>query len=41
MVIDPKEFDLNNYNSNSWKRCVPEVDFEYPKDFHKLHNDYP
>ena len=29
--IDPKEFDLNRYTSNSSKRCVLEVDLEYPK----------
>ena len=34
--IDPKEFDLNKYTSNSPKGCV-----EYPKDSQKLHNDYP
>ena len=28
--IDPKEFDLNKYTSNSSKGCVLEVDFEYP-----------
>ena len=27
--IDPKEFDLNKYNSNSSKGCVLEVDLEY------------
>ena len=26
---DPKEFDLNKYNSNSSKGCVLEVDLEY------------
>ena len=25
--IDPKEFDLNKYTSNSSKKCVLEVDF--------------
>ena len=28
---DPKEFDLKRYTSNSSKRCVLEVDLEYPK----------
>ena len=28
--IDPKEFDLNKYTSNSSKGFVLEVDFEYP-----------
>ena len=30
--IDPKEFDLNRYTSNSSKRCVLKVDLEYPKE---------
>ena len=38
--IDPKEFDLNKYTSNSSKGCVLEVDIEYPKELHQLHNDY-
>ena len=29
--IDPKEFDLNKYTSNSSKVCVLDVDGEYPK----------
>ena len=39
--IDPKEFDLNKYATNSSKGCVPEVDLEYPEELCKLHNDYP
>ena len=39
--IDPKEFNLNKYTSNSSKGCVLEVDLEYPKELRKLHNDYP
>ena len=39
--IDPKEFNLNRYTSNSSKGCVIEVDFEYQKELHQLHNDYP
>ena len=39
--IDPKEFNLNKYTSNSWKGCVLEVDLEYPKVLRKWHNDYP
>ena len=30
--IDPQEFELNKYTSNSSKGCVLEVDLEYPKD---------
>ena len=39
--IDPKEFELNKYSSNSSKGCVLEVDLEYPKELRELHNDYP
>ena len=39
--IDPKEFDLNKYTHNGLKGCVLEVDLEYPKELHELHNDYP
>ena len=38
--IDPKEFDPNKYTGNSSKGCVLEVDLEYPKELHELHNDY-
>ena len=39
--IDPKEFDLNKYTSNSSKVSVLKVDLEYPKELRELHNDYP
>ena len=39
--IDPKEFDLNKYFSNSSKGCVLEVDLEYLKELRELHNNYP
>ena len=39
--IDPKEFDLNKYISNSSKGCVLEVSLKYPKELRELHNDYP
>ena len=39
--IDPKEFDLNKYTSNSSKRCVLNVYLEYSKELGELHNDYP
>ena len=39
--IDPKEFELNKYTSNSSKGCVLEVDLEYPKELRELHNNYP
>ena len=35
--IDPEEFDLNKYTSNSSKGCVLKVDVEYPKELHELH----
>ena len=39
--IDPKEFELNNYTSNSSKGCGLKVNIEHPKDTRELHNDYP
>ena len=39
--IDPKEFDLNKYTSNSSEGCLLEVDLQYPKELHELHKDYP
>ena len=35
--IDPKEFDLNKYTSNSSKACILEVDLEYRKELRELH----
>ena len=39
--IDPKEFDLNKYTSNSSKGCVLQVDLEYSNKLRELHNDFP
>ena len=39
--IDSKEFDLNNYTSNSSKGCLLEVDLEYPKELWEIQNNYP
>ena len=39
--FDPKGLDLNKCNKNSSKDCVLEIDLEYPKELHELHNDYP
>ena len=39
--MDPKEFDLNKYTSNSSKGCFLEIDREYTKKLRKVHNDYP
>ena len=38
--IDLNGFDLNRYTSNSSQACVLEVDLEYPKELHKIHNYY-
>ena len=35
------KLDLANYNENSKKGLILEVDLEYPKELHNLHNDYP
>ena len=34
---------MNKYESNNWENysCILEVDLEYPKELHDLHNDYP
>ena len=39
--IDPKEFDLNKYTSNSSIGCVLELHLEYLKELDELRNDYP
>ena len=39
--IDPKQFHLNKYTSNSSKGCVLEVNLKYPKELRGFHNDYP
>ena len=38
--IDPEEFDLNKYTSNSSRGCVLEVDLAYSKELRELRNDY-
>ena len=35
------KIDLSKYNENSKKGLILEVDLEYPKELHDLHNDYP
>ena len=35
------KLDLAKVNENSKKGLILEVDLEYPKELHDLHNDYP
>ena len=35
------KIDLAKYEKDSNKGLILEVDLEYPKDLHNLHNDYP
>ena len=35
------KLNLNKYKEDSEKGLILEVDLEYPKDLHDLHNDYP
>ena len=37
---DRKEFELNKSTSRSWKGCVLEINFDYPKDSCKLRSYY-
>ena len=47
MVLNEKKvskFDegfMKNYDEDSNKRYILEVDVEYPKDLHNLHSDLP
>ena len=38
---DPEDFILENYTDDTIKGVILEVDLEYPKELHHLHNDYP
>ena len=38
---DPKKFNLDKCDDNNLRGCISEVDLEYPKELHELHNDYP
>ena len=33
--------NLGKYSTDSNRGFIPEVDLEYPKELHDLHNDYP
>ena len=35
------KIDLGKYKADGKKGLIPEVDLEYPKELHDLHNDYP
>ena len=38
---DSVEFNLDKYEDNSSRGWILEVDLEYCKELHELHNDYP
>ena len=38
---DPKDVQLSNYTTDTEKGLLLEVDLEYPKELHDLHNGYP
>ena len=40
-VPSPEYINLDSYDENSDKGLILEVDLEYPKELHSLHNDYP
>ena len=37
----PEYLNLNSYDENSARGLILEVELEYPKELHGLHNDYP
>ena len=39
--LTEEEVNLSKFNDNSEKGLILEVDLEYPKELHDLHNDYP
>ena len=39
--MDSAKLNWDKNDDNSLRGCVLEVDHEYPKVLHKLHNDYP
>ena len=39
--MEPSDVDHSKYNKDSNKGLIPEVDLDYSKELHDLHNDYP
>ena len=39
--LNPEKFNLDKYKDAILRGCVLEVNLEYPKDLHELHNDHP
>jgi len=39
--LNPNDVLLEEYNENSKKGIILEVDLEYPKELHQSHNEYP
>ena len=35
------KFNLDKYDDHSSRGCVSEVNLEYPKELHELHDGYP
>ena len=38
---ETNKIDLGKYKADGTKGLIPEVDIEYPRELHDLHNDYP
>ena len=38
--LHPENFSLSKYDDNSYRGCILEVDLEFPKKLHELHNDH-
>ena len=36
-----RKIDLEKYGTDGKKGLISEVDLEYPKELHDIHNDYP
>ena len=40
-LVNPKDFNLENYSNNSPMGCFLKTDLDYPDELHDLHNDFP